>query len=84
MARGGASNNGQCSGTDTKHFSHQSNNSLSLGPGPGIPRLGIRPYQWGTECLSGDVKAGPATSFPEAIGMVVNNTTVEPPLIRAL
>ena len=41
------------------------------GPAPGIPRLGINPYQWGTECLSGDVKAGPATSFPQSIGMVM-------------
>ncbi len=40
------------------------------GPAPGIARLGIRPYQWGTECLSGDVQAGPATSFPISIGMV--------------
>ena len=40
------------------------------GPAPGIPRLGIKPYQWGTECLSGDVRAGPATSFPQSIGMV--------------
>ena len=41
------------------------------GPAPAIPRLGIKPYQWGTECLSGDVTAGPATSFPQAIGMVL-------------
>ena len=41
-----------------------------LGPAPAIPRLAINPYQWGTECLSGDVGAGPATSFPQAIGMV--------------
>lgn len=40
------------------------------GPAPAISRLGINPYQWGTECLSGDVGAGPATSFPQAIGMV--------------
>lgn len=46
---------------------------LSTGPAPGISRLGIKPYQWGTECLSGDVSAGPATSFPQSIGMVHNN-----------
>ena len=40
------------------------------GPAPAIPGLGINPYQWGTECLSGDVRAGPATSFPQAIGLV--------------
>ena len=44
---------------------------IFAGPAPGIPRLGINPYQWGTECLSGDVKAGPATSFPQSIGMVM-------------
>jgi beta-glucosidase len=38
-------------------------------PAPGIPRLGIDPYSWNTECLSGDVGAGKATSFPIAIGM---------------
>ena len=36
---------------------------------PGIPRLGIDPYPWGSECLRGDVRAGPATSFPQAIGL---------------
>ena len=36
---------------------------------PGIPRLGIKPYPWGSECLRGDIKAGPATSFPQAIGL---------------
>ena len=40
------------------------------GPAPAIPELGINPYQWGTECISGDVDAGPATSFPESIGLV--------------
>lgn len=41
-----------------------------IGPAPAISELGIKPYQWGTECLSGDVSAGPATSFPMPIGMV--------------
>lgn len=36
---------------------------------PGIPRLGINPYPWGAECNRGDVQAGPATSFPQAIGL---------------
>lgn len=36
---------------------------------PGIPRLGIKPYPWGAECLRGDVDAGPATSFPQALGL---------------
>ena len=43
---------------------------MHAGPAPALSRLGIKPYQWGTECLSGDVIAGPATSFPQSIGMV--------------
>ena len=39
------------------------------GPAPAIDRLGILPYQWSTECLRGDVGAGNATSFPQAIGL---------------
>ena len=39
------------------------------GPAPAIERLGILPYQWATECLRGDVKAGNATSFPQALGL---------------
>ncbi|XP_067674661.1 uncharacterized protein [Haliotis asinina] len=42
------------------------------GPTPPIPRLGIRPYSWDTECLRGDVKAGNATSFPEPIGLAAS------------
>ena len=51
--------------------------ALLEGPAPAIPRLGIKPYQWGTECLSGDVLAGPATSFPQAIGMVIYSTNIK-------
>ncbi len=36
---------------------------------PKIERLGINEYRWGTECLRGDVQAGPATAFPQALGM---------------
>lgn len=36
---------------------------------PGIPRLGIKPYPWGSECNRGDAEAGPATSFPQSIGL---------------
>lgn len=39
------------------------------GPAPAIESLGIGPYQWNTECLRGDVEAGNATSFPQAIGL---------------
>jgi beta-glucosidase len=42
----------------------------TIGPAPAIPRLNISAYQFGTECLSGDVEAGDATSFPMSIGMV--------------
>ena len=42
----------------------------AAGPAPAIDYLCIDPYQWGTECLSGDVGAGPATSFPQALGLV--------------
>ena len=36
---------------------------------PGIPRLGVSPYAWDAECISGDVEAGAATSFPQALGL---------------
>ncbi|XP_046550186.1 probable beta-D-xylosidase 2 [Haliotis rubra] len=39
------------------------------GPAPAISRLGIKPYSWDTECLRGDVSAGEATSFPQALGL---------------
>ncbi|XP_050393531.1 uncharacterized protein LOC126811712 [Patella vulgata] len=39
------------------------------GPTPPVSRLGIGPYSWNTECLHGDGDAGPATSFPQAIGL---------------
>jgi len=40
-----------------------------LAHAPGIPRLGIPPYSWITECERGDMNAGPATSFPQALGL---------------
>lgn len=39
------------------------------GPAPAIPRLGIKPWSWNTECLRGDANAGEATSFPQSIGL---------------
>ncbi|PAA52332.1 hypothetical protein BOX15_Mlig015495g2, partial [Macrostomum lignano] len=51
------------------------------GPAPAVPRLGIRPYQWNTECLSGHGEAGPATSFPQAIGLAA---TFSPELVEAM
>ncbi|OCT92076.1 probable beta-D-xylosidase 5 [Xenopus laevis] len=43
------------------------------GPAPPIPRLGVKPYQWNTECLRGDAQApGWATSFPQALGLAAS------------
>ncbi|KAH9492174.1 Xylan 1,4-beta-xylosidase [Bulinus truncatus] len=43
------------------------------GPAPAIPRLGIKPYNWDTECLRGDARApGNATAFPQAIGLAAS------------
>lgn len=36
---------------------------------PGVPRLGIPPYNWWNECLHGVARAGTATVFPQAIGL---------------
>lgn len=52
-----------------KEITAQMANGGRLTYAPGIPRLGIRPYPWGSECLRGDVQAGPATSFPQALGL---------------
>ncbi|KAK6178743.1 hypothetical protein SNE40_011257 [Patella caerulea] len=41
----------------------------------GISRLDINPYPFSTECLRGDVKAGSATSFPEALGLAAAFST---------
>lgn len=48
------------------------------GPAPAIPRLGIEPFAWNTECLRGDSGAGKATAFPQAIGLAA---TFNPQLI---
>ncbi|KAL3881454.1 hypothetical protein ACJMK2_027896 [Sinanodonta woodiana] len=42
------------------------------GPAPAIERLGIGPYSWATECLRGQVSAGEATSFPQALGLAAS------------
>lgn len=42
------------------------------GPAPAIDRLQIKPYSWNTECLRGDVGAGPATAFPQALGLAAS------------
>lgn len=36
---------------------------------PAIPRLGIPAYNWWSEALHGVARAGPATVFPQAIGL---------------
>ena len=46
---------------------------------PGIPRLGIKPYDWWNEGLHGVGRDGRATVFPQPIGM---GATFNPALIR--
>ena len=36
-------------------------------PTPGIPRLGIQPHVWITECLHGHVNSN-GTTFPQSLG----------------
>ncbi|KAL5010597.1 hypothetical protein ScPMuIL_012902 [Solemya velum] len=49
-----------------------STNGSSGGPAPAIPRLGIGPWEWQTECMRGDAGAGNATSFPQSIGLAAS------------
>ncbi|XP_025097893.1 LOW QUALITY PROTEIN: probable beta-D-xylosidase 2 [Pomacea canaliculata] len=43
------------------------------GPAPAIPRLGIGPYEWDTECLRGDAETpGYATAFPQPLGLAAS------------
>lgn len=42
---------------------------------PGIPHLGIDPYDWWNECLHGVARAGVATVFPQAISMAASFDT---------
>ncbi|ESO88944.1 hypothetical protein LOTGIDRAFT_228911, partial [Lottia gigantea] len=44
------------------------------GPAPAIDRLGIKPYQWNTECLHGDVGHN-ATAYPQSIGLAATFST---------
>lgn len=47
--------------------------ALKNGPAPAIPHLGIKPYNWNTECLRGDAQApGYATSYPQALGLAAS------------
>jgi len=40
-----------------------------------IPRLGVPAYEWWNECLHGVARAGPATVFPQAIGLAASFDT---------
>lgn len=46
------------------------NQTYDYYPNPvlGIPRLGIKPYVWNTECLHGEIFTN-ATAFPQSIGI---------------
>ena len=46
---------------------------------PAVPRLGVPAYEWWNECLHGVARAGPATVFPQAIGLAA---TFDRPLMR--
>jgi beta-glucosidase len=46
---------------------------------PAIPRLGVPAYEWWNEALHGVARAGPATVFPQAIGLAA---TFDPKLMH--
>ncbi len=48
---------------------------------PGVPRLGIAPFHTGTEALHGVAWLGPATVFPQAVGL---GATWDPDLVQAV
>lgn len=48
---------------------------------PGVPRLGIAPFRTGTEALHGAAWLGPATVFPQAVGL---GATWDPDLLAAV
>jgi beta-glucosidase len=48
---------------------------------PGIPRLGIKPYDWWSEGLHGVGRDGRATVFPQPIGL---GATFDPALVRQI
>ena len=48
---------------------------------PGVPRLGIAPFRTGTEALHGAAWLGPATVFPQAVGL---GATWDPDLLTAV
>ena len=48
---------------------------------PGIPRLGIEPYDWWNEALHGVARDGRATVFPQPIGL---GATFDPDLVKQI
>ncbi|KAK6187931.1 hypothetical protein SNE40_005850 [Patella caerulea] len=48
--------------------------SKGTGGTDAIPRLGIQPYEWWTECLRGDVQGG-GTGYAEALGLAAAFST---------
>ncbi|KAH9492176.1 putative beta-D-xylosidase 7 [Bulinus truncatus] len=51
-------------------------------PAPAIPRLGVGPYAWDSECLHGAAREeGNATSFPQSIGLAA---TFSPALVERM
>jgi beta-glucosidase len=46
---------------------------------PGVPRLGLAPFRTGTEALHGAAWLGPATVFPQAVGL---GASWDPDLLR--
>jgi beta-glucosidase len=45
---------------------------LMVNGSKGVPRLGIKPYEWWNEALHGVARAGLATVFPQTIGMAAS------------
>lgn len=48
---------------------------LMLHESIGIPKVGIKPYNWWNECLHGVARAGSATIFPQTIGLAATFDT---------
>ena len=55
--------------------------SMMMNTTPGVPRLGIKPYDWWNEALHGVARNGRATVFPEPIGL---GATFDPQLVRRI
>ncbi|MBQ4190193.1 MAG: glycoside hydrolase family 3 protein, partial [Bacteroidales bacterium] len=55
--------------------------SMMMNSTPGVPRLGIKPYDWWSEALHGVARSGKATVFPEPIGL---GATFDPELIKKI